>query len=61
MKKRSAILCFVTFMAMNLATQGAVNADAVRPVVAQSSLIEKFDEMIQGVKDSYFNNVQNCG
>jgi len=59
MKKRSAILCFVTFMAMNLATQGAVNADAVRPVVAQSSLIEKFDEMIQGVKDKFSGHTES--
>ncbi|QIE79434.1 hypothetical protein [Weissella confusa] len=59
MKKRSAILCFVTFMAMNLATQGAANADAVRPVVAQSSLIEKFDEMIQGVKDKFSGHTES--
>ncbi|SJX67070.1 hypothetical protein FM131_00055 [Weissella confusa] len=46
-------------MAMNLATQGAANADAVPPVVAQSSLIEKFDEMIQGVKDKFSGHTES--
>ncbi|TGE71291.1 hypothetical protein C6P11_09010 [Weissella confusa] len=46
-------------MAMNVVTMGAANADAVRPVVAQSSLIEKFDEMIQGVKDKFSGQTES--